>query len=211
MERSAPHRCAAHPAEALGRERSVGEHAALGTPLARSARRGFPRGSSHATIRAMRSTQRRPNRGVRRASARILAVAVALTALASAVTPAAAVAPKILFGLYPAPRGTQSSQDVLRTYEARVGHILPGIREFKVWDEPFPTSYETWLRDTGHTVYLSVKAARSNGRVVLWRDIANAPVGSALYDEIVGWANAVKGFGAPISFTFNHEPEAAAS
>src|SRR4051794_12778643 len=198
MERSAPHRCAAHPAEALGRERSVGEHAALGTPLARSARRGFPRGSSHATIRPMRSTQRRPNRGVRRASARILAVAVALAALASAVTPAAAAAPKILFGLYPAPRGTQSSQDVLRTYEATVGHILPAVRDFKVWNEPFPTSYETWLRDTGHTIYLSVKSARSNGQVILWRDIADAPVGSPLYGDIVRWANAIKDFDAPV-------------
>jgi hypothetical protein len=95
--------------------------------------------------------------------------------------------------------------------EARAGRQLPGIRDFDLWDSPFPDAYETWLRDTGHTVFLSVKARRLNGGVVLWRDIANAQPGSALYQQIIGWANKLKSFGAPLYFTFSHEPEAAAS
>jgi hypothetical protein len=57
----------------------------------------------------------------------------------------------------------------------------------------------------------SLIRVRVNGQVVLWRDIANAQPGSALYNQIVGWAAKIKAFGAPMGFIFNHEPEAAAS
>ncbi len=48
----------------------------------------------------------------------------------------------------------------------------------------------------------------TNGTIILWRDIANAAPGTTLYNEIVGWANGVKSFGAPLYFIFHHEPEA---
>ena len=56
-----------------------------------------------------------------------------------------------------------------------------------------------------------MKSRRVNGSTILWRDVANAQPGSTLYNQIVGWATAVKTFGAPMYFIFNHEPEAAAS
>ena len=82
---------------------------------------------------------------------------------------------------------------------------------FDLWDQPFPSSDDLWLRDTGHTLFFSVRAKRTNGTVVLWRDIAAATPGSPLYQEIVAWATKVKSFGAHMYFTFNHEPEATAS
>ena len=143
---------------------------------------------------------------------RLVAIAAAaMVMLVTDLVPATADTPKIMFGVYPAARGTQTSQDVLESLETRVGHTLPAVRVFRVWNDTFPTSYETWLRDTGHTIFLSVKSLRSNGQVVLWRDIANAAVGSPLYNDVVRWANALKSYGAPMSFTFNHEPEAGAS
>jgi hypothetical protein len=76
-----------------------------------------------------------------------------------------------------------------------------------VWDQPFPSSYDLWLRDTGHTLFFSVDAVRTNMVRIPWRSLADSQPGSALYNEIVGWANRIKAFGAHIYFTFNHEPE----
>jgi hypothetical protein len=127
--------------------------------------------------------------------------------LAGADTPGS----KILFGATAATRGGQSPQQAVLALEAQIGRPLAGVRVFVNWDSPFPDAYTTWLRDTGHTVFLSVKSRRVNGQVVLWRDIVNAQPGSSLYNQIVGWATKIKAFGAPMGFIFNHEPEAAAS
>lgn len=138
---------------------------------------------------------------------------IAATLMGQVQFPAGADTPasKILFGAYPGPRGGQSPQQALQALEAQIGRPLAGVRVFDLWDTPFPDSYANWLRDTGHTIFLSVKAKRVNGTVILWRDIANAQPGSALYNQIVGWATDVKAFGSPMYFIFNHEPEAAAS
>jgi Glycosyl hydrolase family 26 len=117
--------------------------------------------------------------------------------------------PTILWGAY---AGTGSDlQKADQNLEALLGRPLAGVRVYDLWDQAFPSSYDLWLRNTGHAEFLSVKAKRLNGTILLWRDIADAAPGSALYNQIVGWANAVKSYGAHIYFTFNHEPEAAAS
>ena len=116
-----------------------------------------------------------------------------------------------MFGAFPGPRGGQSREQAVLALETQIGRPLAGVRVFDLWNTPFPDAYTTWLRDTGHTVFLSVKAKRVNGSTVLWRDIANAQPGSTLYNQIVGWATSVKAFGAPMYFIFNHEPEAGAS
>ena len=119
--------------------------------------------------------------------------------------------PTILFGMNPGTRGNETQQEVVLDLEAQAGRTLPGVRVFDLWDQAFPSSDDLWLRDTGHTLFFSVRAKRTNGAVVLWRDIAAAAPGSPLYQEIVGWATKIKGFGAPMYFAFNHEPEATAS
>ena len=156
----------------------------------------------------MRRAHRRPARAV-------AAISLVLAAIAGLVATPGANAdpntPTILFGVRPGIRGSQTQQQVVLDLEGRAGRTLPGIRVFDLWDSAFPGTYETWLRDTGHTVFLSVKSSRLSGGVILWRDIANSQPGSALYQQIVGWANKLKAFGAHLYFTFNHEPEAAAS
>ncbi len=139
-------------------------------------------------------------------------VVLALTAgiLAGTPQPARTEEPDepILWGAYAQPRGGQSPQGRGRGSRGHIGRPLGHVRVFDLWNTPFPDSYTTWLRDSGHTVVLSVRPKRTNGTQIQWSDIANAAPGTALYNEIVGWANAVKGFGAPLYFTFHHEPEA---
>src|SRR4051794_22799231 len=43
-----------------------------------------------------------------------------------------------------------------------------------------------------------------------WSQVANAKSGSALYDDIVRWAQTIKARGGRVMVAFNHEPEAAA-
>ncbi len=129
----------------------------------------------------------------------------------SLAPPARATVVPILFGAYPSPHGTESPQTATLNLEASLGRTLGAVRVYDRWDSVFPDSYTTWLRDTGHTVFLSVKSKLGNGSLLTWRAVADALPGSATYNQIVGWANAVKAFGGPLYFTYNHEPEAGAS
>ena len=43
-----------------------------------------------------------------------------------------------------------------------------------------------------------------------WRQVANASSGSALYADIVRWAQTIKARGGRVMVAYNHEPEAAA-
>ena len=115
----------------------------------------------------------------------------------------------ILWGAYVQPRSGQTQQSAVEAFEAMVGRKLGAVRVYDLWNTAFPNSFTTWLRDSGHTVVLSVKPRRTNGTIILWRDIANAAQGTTLYNEIVAWADAVKAFDAPLYFIFHHEPEAA--
>ena len=114
----------------------------------------------------------------------------------------------IRWGAYVKPRSGQTQQTAVEAFEEMVGRPLGAVRVFDSWDTAFPNSFTTWLRDTGHTVVLSVKPVRPGGTIIPWRNIANAASGTSLYNEIVAWAQGVKSFGAPLYFIFHHEPEA---
>lgn len=114
-------------------------------------------------------------------------------------------------GSYPILLGAPGSPDAFRALESRLGHELAAVRDFARWDSRFPGGVSTWARDSGRQVLLSVKAQRSGGQDLQYRDIAAAQPGSQLYSDIERWAGDIKSFGAPIYFTFNHEPEAVAS
>ena len=113
----------------------------------------------------------------------------------------------LMFGAFPGPRNGQSYQQAVVALESQIGRKLEAVRAFYRWDAPFPTSYESWLRDTGHTLFMSVKAIRMNGTHIPWADVAAAQPGSALYANIVGWATRVRDYGAPVYFAFHPEPE----
>ena len=140
---------------------------------------------------------------------RTLALAMAMLTLAGGQWSASADenTPTLMFGAYVAARNGLSIQASVQAMEARLGRPLAAVRVFDVWDQPFPSSYDLWLRDTGHTLFFSVDAVRTNKVRIPWRSLADSQPGSALYNEIVGWANRIKAFGAHIYFTFNHEPE----
>jgi len=123
----------------------------------------------------------------------------------------ASAAGSLKWGASATKRTGETDIQAVRRTEAQVGRNLAVVRIFLSWNSTFPSAYHSWLRDNGHTILLSVKPQRSGGVKIPWRDIADAPVGSALDTEIVSWANRVASFGQPLTFTLHHEPEAAAN
>lgn len=117
---------------------------------------------------------------------------------------------QILFGAYPRERGGETEPDGVLRVEEQIDRPLAFVREFVNWNETFPDGLHTWLKNHGTAIYLSVKSKRGSTDIP-WRSIADAPVGSQLHSEIVGWANKIKNYGSHVFFTFNHEPEAKAS
>ncbi|MBM3673612.1 MAG: hypothetical protein FJW88_01470 [Actinobacteria bacterium] len=113
----------------------------------------------------------------------------------------------LVFGARVKPRSGQSLQQAVQALEAELGRPLAAVRVFKLWNDPFPDSFDTWLRSTGHLQLLSVKPRRTNGTSVSWSSVANAQPGQTVYNEIVGWATRIRDFGVPIYFIFHHEPE----
>ena len=131
----------------------------------------------------------------------VAAVLPAITGTAAAPAGAAAV-PKV-WGI-----GGVNSRTEVEGLETKVGRPFGAVRVFLLWDAAFPTSYHTWLAQTGRTPLISVRAQRANGALVSWQAIADAAPGSPLYKDVTGWADRVKAYRVPVRFTFNHEPEA---
>jgi hypothetical protein len=144
---------------------------------------------------------------------RLWAIAVLALLATMAVNPSANAADgqPLAWGAYPSPRSGESRQQAVERLERLAGRKLDVVRAFYRWNDAWPGTYETWLRSTGHTLIMSVKASRADGTVVRWADIANAQPGSALYGDVVRWAQRVRTYGVPIYVTFHHEPEAAAN
>ncbi len=134
-----------------------------------------------------------------------------LAALLLPVTPAIGTPDGMDFGARVEQRGGEDAQDAVRRVEGEAGRQLDVVREFLVWDSPFPETFHTWARDSGRTMILSVKSRRKDGSYVRWADIAAAEPGSALHTDVVRWADRMRDYGQPLYFTFNHEPESKAS
>jgi hypothetical protein len=88
-------------------------------------------------------------------------------------------------------------------FEAMAGRPMITDRRYYLWDQQFPTADDYWSRDQGHVLILSWNAGLVGGGYVRWADIA-----AGVYDaDIDAKAQAIKDFGAPIFFTFHHEPK----
>lgn len=135
------------------------------------------------------------------AAAVVLAAVVAVPSVALRPASAASVAEPILFG------AAASTKTQILAHEQVLGRKMQGIRQFRKWDSTLFGATERWARDTGHTLFTSVKAERRDGTVVRWRDIANAAPGSRLHNDMLSQARQLKDFGAKVYFIFNHEPE----
>lgn len=107
------------------------------------------------------------------------------------------------------PGNTTQGKNSVLAVESEVGRQLAFTRDYLMWDSAFPTGFETWLGARGTTPMVSVKSKLSDGTVVPWASVAAAQPGSALYAQIVSWADRMRDFGYPLYFTYNHEPEAA--
>ena len=135
------------------------------------------------------------------------AVSVAVMAVAVAPMNAGAAPAPIVWGATVNATGTQAPIDAVHVFETKVGRNLAAIRDFLSWDSPFPTSYENALKADGTTILLSVATSRSTGGIK-WATIAAAAPGSALYNDMVSWADRIRDFQAPMYITLQHEPEA---
>jgi hypothetical protein len=145
---------------------------------------------------------------VRRRAALAVVAALSLSGLIGVAHPAAAssTTPTLLWGVSGA-----NSKTEIQTIEGKVGRQLGAVRVFLNWDTPFPDADTNWIVQSSRVPVISVRAQRVDKSVVLWRDIADAAPGSALYAQTVGWADKIKALGVPVYFAFNHEPEATAS
>ncbi|MEO7573132.1 MAG: glycosyl hydrolase, partial [Acidimicrobiales bacterium] len=90
----------------------------------------------------------------------------------------------------------------VQTFEANTGRVMALERVFYRWDAVFPNADDEWSRDQGRTLVMSWNTGRADGTFVKWADIA-----AGVYDvDIDAKAAALKAFGAPLVFVFNHEP-----
>ena len=149
------------------------------------------------------------SRRIRLVAASAVAISAVLCVSGLSAVPAASASstPTLAFGAYPSPSGSQTRPQAVQAMEQKIGRRLAEVRVFQRWDDPLPDSYHTYLKDHGYPIILSVRAMYANGTPIKWADIANASPGSALYNNVVRWANAVKGYGLPVYFSFNQEPK----
>ncbi len=119
--------------------------------------------------------------------------------------------PTLIWGGTAKPRTGETNQTALQHLQTSAGRDMAATRVYLLWNAPFPDTYASWLKTTNTMPLISVFSKRTNGAIVPWRDVANAAPGSALQNEINGWADKIKAYGVPVYFTYNHEPEAAAS
>jgi hypothetical protein len=99
----------------------------------------------------------------------------------------------------------------IQALETAVGRQYAYIRVYRSWNDTFPDVDVNWMESTGHSLFLSIKARLTNGTNVSFTQIANAQPGSSLYDDMVRWATAIKGYTGTIYVSFNHEPDTTAS
>ncbi len=140
----------------------------------------------------------------------LIALTVFAVSAAARPVPRAEAASPLMFGARTFERPGQTSTQAVQAFEAAVGRKLDVVRIFKLWNNSFPDAHANWLADTGHTVMVSVRSRKTTGNIS-WSAIANAQPGSALYNDMVGWANKVKAYRGQVYFAFHHEPEAVES
>jgi len=99
----------------------------------------------------------------------------------------------------------------LAMQEQIAGRLLVAVREYRLWDSTLFGADQLWMRDSFHTLFLSIKPVRTNGQIVPYASIAAATPGSPVYQDMVNIATQINTYGARIFLTFSHEPEASPS
>jgi len=139
----------------------------------------------------------------------LLSVGALLAAATTSASASSGYGQAMAWGASVKNTGKQTPAARVAQFEAAVARPIAATRDFLSWDSPFPTAYETGLRDSGHTLLVSVRTRTVSGAIIPWATIAAAAPGSDLYLQMQSWADRVRDFGAPVYVTFQHEPEAA--
>ena len=92
--------------------------------------------------------------------------------------------------------------------EQIAGRPLVAVREYRLWDSTLFGPDQLWMRDSYHTLFLSIKPVRTNGQIVPYSTIAAATPGTPVYQDMLNIAAQINAYGARIFLTFSHEPEA---
>ncbi len=95
----------------------------------------------------------------------------------------------------------------LQQQEAIAGRHIAAVRIYRNWGDQLFGPDQVWERDTYHTLFLSIKPRRSDGSVVMWKDIGAAQPGDPLYADMQDMADQIKAFGDRVYLTLSHEPE----
>jgi PKD repeat protein len=136
-----------------------------------------------------------------------LIISVALGFSPAPAEGSAAASTSLTFGAHAATVPGQTERQAVEKFERDIARDLGIVRVFHRWNDTFPTGYHTWLKSRGDPIILSVRAMLSDGTHLSWADIAAAPPGSPLHNDIVRWAQDVKAYERPVLFSFNQEPE----
>ena len=126
--------------------------------------------------------------------------------VAASVLPAgiAHAAPACYFGAGVQPRGGEANQrDAVLALESKIGRKLGIHRRYVHWDGTIPDGTHRWASDGGRIPYISFHAYKRSGANISWRSIASGQHDAHL--RSVG--SKLRDFGAPIYFSFHHEPE----
>jgi hypothetical protein len=131
------------------------------------------------------------------------ALSLVATSLASSPSQAATADDPMAFGAF----AGSTTPSKVQAFETAMGRSAAYLRVYRSWDDAFPDADVTWMKSTGHSILVSIKARLKSGANVSWQAIADAQPGSSLYQNMVRWATAIKAYGQPIMVTFNHEPD----
>jgi hypothetical protein len=113
----------------------------------------------------------------------------------------------VLLGGTPDWTVSSSIAEATAAMEADFGREADVVRIFHKWNDTFPSPGEQQLADSGHALFITVRAVDDNGTPISWRAIADAPVGSPLQQTMIRWARSVRDFSGRVFFNFHHEPE----
>jgi glycosyl hydrolase family 26 len=96
-----------------------------------------------------------------------------------------------------------SREEALNGFESLIDRKVAVKRQYHLWNDEFPDDFDRYVRDRGTTLVMSWQT-ELNGEVdATWKDIS-----TGRYDSLIDARAAdIKAYGAPLFFTFDHEPE----
>ena len=108
------------------------------------------------------------------------------------------------WGAWVAPTSSETGAEAVSALEAQIGRRLDIVHAYHGWNETWPTATENaWAAD-GHLLFADLSSRDySTGRPLPWTVIA----GGSHDSQIQALAKRIKGFGHPMSFSFDEEPE----